>query len=119
MSVDPAILLTSLVQAAEDAEGALLLDRDGRTVAQKKVKDGLDMQSVASEYSLLLRQAKALSAELDCGALRRLSVEGSSHRIVFGLMPGDQAIGVLGGPGSLCGQMRHAVAQAVVQSRES
>ena len=112
MTADPANTLANLIRAVGHAEGALLMALDGLPIEQATSAAGVDLESMAGEYADLLRQAQALAAELDCGTLRRFSVRATSHRIVFGFVPGDLVLGLHAGPASLCGQMRHAVAQA-------
>ena len=116
MTPDLASTVANLVQAVGDGQGALLMALDGVPVEQAASAGGTDPEAIAGEYGGLLRQA--LAAELDCGVPQRFSVRGTNRRVVFAFAPGDLAVGVEAGPASLCGQMRHAVAQAAGQLGE-
>jgi predicted regulator of Ras-like GTPase activity (Roadblock/LC7/MglB family) len=112
MTPDLANAVAKLVQAVGDGQGALLMALDGVPVEQAPPAPGADLEAIAGEYGGLLRQALALAAELNCGVPQRFSVRGTNRRVVFAFVPGDLAVGVEGGPASLCSQIRHAVAQA-------
>ena len=115
MSTDPARTVTDMVQAARDGRGAVLMALDGIAVERAEAAGGTDPDAIAGEYADLLRQAQALSAELDCGAPLRFSVRGANRRIVFAFVPGDLALGVEAGPAGLRGQMGYIAAQAMQQ----
>jgi predicted regulator of Ras-like GTPase activity (Roadblock/LC7/MglB family) len=118
MDTDLAKTVTDLVQAVRDGRGALLMALDGVPVERVASAAGVDFEAIAGEYAGLLRQAQALSAELDCGAPIRFSVRGTNRRVVFAFVPGDLALGVEAGPAGLRGQMGYLAAQAAGQIGE-
>ncbi len=118
MTADLAKTVADLVQAVREGRGALLMALDGVPVEQAASAGGADLEAIAGEYAALLRQAQALSAELECGAPLRFSVRGAHRRVVFAFVPGDLALGVDAGPAGLRGQMRHVADQAARQLGE-
>ena len=112
MAADPAKTVEELVPAVRQGEGALLMALDGIPVEQAALTDGAKLETIADAYAGLLRQVKALAAELGCGAPLRFSVRGENHRVVFAFRSSDLVLGAVAGPGGLRGQMRHAIAQA-------
>lgn len=116
MTADPSRTVGDLVRRAGKARGALLMDLDGVPIAQSPPE--AELEPLAGEYAGLLRQAQALADELDLGAARSFSVRAASHPVVFAFVPGDLALGVETEPWGLCGQMRHALAQALGQLGE-
>ena len=107
--------VADLVQAVREGRAALLMALDGVPVEQAAPAGSADVEAIAGEYSGLLRQAQALSSELECGAPLRFSVRGANRRIVFAFVPGDLVLGVEAGPTSLRGQLHRAVAQSADQ----
>lgn len=113
MPADPAQAVANLVGAARAGERALLMALDGVPVEQAGVAGGADGEALAGEYAGPLRQARALTAELGCGAPLRFSVRGAGRHMVFAFLPSDLILGVGAGPAGLPGQMRYAITQAI------
>lgn len=112
MSADLAQAVAELLGRVRAGERALLMAPDGVPVEQAGVAGGADGHALAGEYAGPLRQARALAAELGCGAPRRFSVRGAGRHVVFAFLPGDLILGVGAGPAGLPGQMRYAITQA-------
>lgn len=115
MTADLAKTVENLMQAVRGGQAALLMALDGVPVEQAAPAGGADLEAVAGEYAGLLRQAKALMDELDCGVPQRFCVRGTNRQVMFAFVPGELALGVEAGPTGLRGQMREAVARAAGQ----
>ena len=112
MTGDLSRTVADLVQRVGKARGALLMGLDGVPIEHAAPGAGADLESLAGEYAGPLRQAQTLAAELDLGAAKGFSVRAASHQVVFVFATGDLILGVEAGATGLCGQMRHALAQA-------
>ena len=112
---DLAKTVADLVQAVPEGQAAFLMDLDGVPFEQAASAERADLEAIAGEYAGLLRQARAMAIEWNCGAPQRFSVRGTHRQVVFAFVPGDLVLGVEAGPASLRGQMRFAITQAVGQ----
>ncbi len=115
VAADLAKTVADLVRAVPQGQGALLMNLNGVPVEQAASADRAELEAIAGEYAGLLRQARAMAVELNCGAPQRFSVRGTHRQVVFAFVAGDLVLGVEAGPASLRGQMRYAIAQAVGQ----
>ena len=115
MATDLADVVANLSQRIRAGQGAFLMDLDGVPIEQVSSGAGADPESIAAEYASLLRQVRALVAELEWGAAKCYSVRGMTRQVVLAFTPGDLVLGVEAESLGVRGQMRHALDQAVRQ----
>ena len=115
MTTDLAVVVAALARKIRAGQGAFLMDLDGVPIEQVASTAGADPESIAAEYAALLRQVRALVAELDWGAAKSYSVRGMTRQVVLAFTPGDLVLGVEADSLGVRGQMRHALEQTVRQ----
>ncbi len=111
MTQDLASSLATLVGGIRDGRVALVMDAEGMVVASAGGERAL-AESLAGEYSVILREVQSLCEVQGWGPLRTFTVQGASLRLAFGEIPGDLRLGLSGGPEGLVGLMRRAVGSA-------
>lgn len=100
--------LRELVESVDGAIASLLMGFDGITVDSYSLSpDKLNVETVGSEYSVVLGQIKQAAAMLDMGAAREVAVQAENMTTLIRLLSDEYFVAMAISPTGNLGKARY------------
>ena len=101
-------VLRELVERTDGAIASLLMGFDGITVdSYTRAPDALNVESVGSEYSVVLGQIKQAAAMLDLGTAREVAVQADNMTTLIRLLNDEYFVAIALAPSGNIGKARY------------
>ena len=101
-------ILKDIVESIEGAIGAAVMGFDGILVAKYlRDKSGLDIESLAIEFSKVISESSRISKSVNVGNLMEISLSAKDHCLVFYILPDNYFVTLLLNEGASIGKGRY------------